>query len=198
MAISEDSDGQFKWTYTLEDGVCTNSLALVTAAKFGLPDSILKRAQELSSHWDTDGGSKSVSIKPRLASEDNNLQRAMHILEDVAGQNESAHIPPSFMPPPSFEGTACVYILQIGNESSGLRYYVGETDSLSKRLLQHRAKGKEWSSLNAIAIQIEQGKSSARNVESLVIQRMARSGFDMVSITDGRSIRNAGLKNGRN
>ena len=51
MAISEYGNGQLKWTYTVEDGVCTNSLALLTAAKFGLPKSILQRAEQLSEYW---------------------------------------------------------------------------------------------------------------------------------------------------
>ena len=97
------------------------------------------------------------------------------------------------MSPPSLEGSSCVYILQIGSsdgESSKMKYYVGETDSLSQRLAQHRSrKGKGWLSLTAIAITIEGGKSSARNVESLIIQQMAKRGFDLVSITDGLHIR---------
>ena len=50
MAIREEDGGVGwrKWTYTLEDGVCTDSLALLTAAEFGLPESILRRAEELS------------------------------------------------------------------------------------------------------------------------------------------------------
>jgi predicted GIY-YIG superfamily endonuclease len=84
-----------------------------------------------------------------------------------------------------------VYVLQIGEDESKTRYYVGETDSLSQRLSQHRSKGKDWSKLSAVAIQVD-NKSLARNVESLVIQQMAKSGFDLVSITDGRSIRHSG------
>ena len=83
------------------------------------------------------------------------------------------------MPPPSFEGTSCVYILQIGDE----RYYVGETDSLSRRLSQHRSKGnQEWRQLNAIAIKIDAGKSLARNIENRVIRQKVKSGFNLISI----------------
>ena len=83
----------------------------------------------------------------------------------------------------------CVYILQIGDDESKMRYYVGETDSLLRRLRVHRSK---WPNLNAIAIQIDGGKTLARYVKSLVIQRMAKSGFNLANISDGISIRSHG------
>eukprot|EP00571_Detonula_confervacea_P014987 CAMPEP_0172308806 /NCGR_PEP_ID=MMETSP1058-20130122/9291_1 /TAXON_ID=83371 /ORGANISM="Detonula confervacea, Strain CCMP 353" /LENGTH=1533 /DNA_ID=CAMNT_0013021311 /DNA_START=117 /DNA_END=4718 /DNA_ORIENTATION=+ len=195
MAITEDDRGQLKWTYTLEDGVCTNSLALVTAAKFGLSDTIIKRAEEFSAHWEANTGDhkeSSVGLTNH-ASSTNTIHHVISILEETVGKGSSTQIPPSYMSPPSLEGTSCVYILLLGDEgSSKMRYYVGETDSLSRRLSQHRSKGKDWSTLSAIAIKIEEGKSNARNVESLVIQRMAKSGYNLVSITDGTSIRSRG------
>jgi len=120
------------------------------------------------------------------------IQHATQILEDIVGEKSSVHIPPSFIPPPTFEGISCVYILQIGNKDDGWRYYVGETDSLSRRLQQHRAKGEEWKSMYAVAIQIKDGKSSARNIESLVVQQMSKRGFVMQSVSDGMTIRSKG------
>ena len=181
MAIQDDGKGHLSWTYKLEDGVCTNSLALLTAAKFGLDQSILGRAEELSEYWNTDV-TNNIDFDENASNLD--IQNASEILESIAGSGDCVSVPPSYMPPPSLEGSSCVYILQVGK-----RYYVGETDSLSQRLSQHRSKGKEWSSLSAVAIQIEEGKTHARNVESLVIQRMAKDGFDMISVTDGTTIR---------
>ncbi|KAL9181559.1 hypothetical protein ACHAXT_010364 [Thalassiosira profunda] len=187
MAISEDGD-LLKWTYLLEDGVCTNSLALMTAAKFGLPESILKRAEELSQH--IAGGLE--GLEGTVANRDSGaVSSVVTILEETAGSRSSVHIPEGYMSPPSLEGSSCVYVLQIGDEKSKTRYYVGETDSLSQRLAQHRSKGKDWSSLSTVAIQVE-SKTSARTVESLVIQRLAQSGFDLVSVADGTSLRNPG------
>ena len=37
-----DDDPDYIWNYRLEDGYCTNSLALVMAARFGLPEDILQ------------------------------------------------------------------------------------------------------------------------------------------------------------
>ena len=166
-------------------------MALLTASKFGLPDSIIKRAKELSKFWDADKGNDGLEgsrVDLTIdAANNNNMHHAITILEETVGKGSSVQIPPSYMSPPSLEGTSCVYILQIGDEENEMRYYVGETDSLSQRLSQHRSKGKSWSSLSAIAIEIDEGKSYARSIESLVIKRMARSGFELVSIADGKS-----------
>ena len=195
MAITEDSNGQLNWTYKLEDGICTNSLALHTASKFGLPESIIKRAEELSHHWDADKddhteSSVAVTDYPVASGNatSNSINHVATILEEIVGEN-STRIPPSYITPPSYEGISCVYVLQVRDDEKRMRYYVGETDSLSQRLSQHRSKGKDWSSLSAIAVKIKEGKSTARNVESLVIQQMAKDGFNLVSITDGITIK---------
>ncbi|KAL7551663.1 hypothetical protein ACHAWF_014847 [Thalassiosira exigua] len=188
MAISEDFLGQPSWTYKMEDGVCTNSLALLTAAKFGLPGSILRRAEELSQYWSEEDLGGTAAKTSNDFGGLNGIQSAKSILEEAAGKSSSIQIPQGYMSPPSLEGVSCVYLLQIGNEEDKMRYYVGETDSLAQRLLQHRSKGEDWSYFSAVAIKMDD-KSAARNVESLVIQRMARSGFNLVSVADGMSIR---------
>ena len=108
------------------------------------------------------------------------------IAEEVA-RTRAKVIPPRWTPPSSLAGTSCVYILEIG--ANPPRYYVGETDSLSRRLSQHRRKGPEWKGLTAIAVPVPGGKSDSRNVESLVIRKLAKAGYDMVSIEDGRNVR---------
>jgi hypothetical protein len=99
-------------------------------------------------------------------------------------------IPPEWSPPPALEGASCVYILELNEDPP--RYYVGETDSIQRRLNQHRAKGGPWSSLTAVAFPVSGGKTQARSMESLVIQRLAKAGFELVSVSDGRTIRPAG------
>ena len=39
-----DHGGDVEWTYRLVDEVCTDSMAFVTAARFGVPDAIVARA----------------------------------------------------------------------------------------------------------------------------------------------------------
>ena len=207
MAVADDGDGRLRWTYQLEDGVCVDSLALLTASTFGLPDTILQRAGHFSQCWSNDSGSSAdvpgnaiaaaepldeptapiVDSEPTQAS--TTLEDAAFILEDVVGSGTSVHIPQSYLSPPSLEGSSCVYIIQAGR-----RYYVGETDSISRRLAQHRSKGDEWSSSTAVAIKVDGGKSRALNIESRVIRALARRGFDLISVSDGTKIRPMGRR----
>ena len=211
MAVAEDGDGRpTRWTYRLEDGVCDDSLALLTAATFGLPDSILERAQFFQSRSRDSGSSAGgllpgstaaaaepldESAAPTAVAErmqaSTTLEEAASILEGVVGSGSSVHIPQSYVPPPSLEGYSCVYILQAGR-----RFYVGETESISQRLTDHRKKGDEWSSSTAVAIRVDGGKSRARNIESIVIGKLARRGFEMISVADGRTVRPIGRRGG--
>jgi hypothetical protein len=168
----------------------TYSLALLTASKFGLPESIIQRARELTKYdAELDDFSWETNLRFRQRATPTEIHHAVAILEETAGKGGCIRIPPSYMSPPSYEGNSCVYVLQIGDDERKMRYYVGETDSLARRLSEHRSKGKDWSTSIAIAIKIEEGKSFARSIESLVIQRMAKCGFDMVSVADGTSIK---------
>jgi hypothetical protein len=53
MGIEHSAEGMPRWTYELLNGSCTDSLALVTARQYGIPDQILKRAAELEEKFDT-------------------------------------------------------------------------------------------------------------------------------------------------
>lgn len=220
MAIST-SDGEHEWKYLLEDGVCIDSMALVTAAKFGLPGNILQRAEDLATSLpetmispssDDDGQpiiqdgciKKFLNTMESNDTQSLNLDDAIRAVEHMIGSKfETTQIPPSWMSPSSLEGRTCVYILEIRKNALAsnrysdptdplvtAQYYVGETDSLSRRLKQHRSKGGDWAGLKAAAIPVSGGKSEARNIESLLIQKMSRMGFDMISVSDGRSVRN--------
>ena len=200
MAVDQTAD-DYSWTYRIEDGVCTDSLALVTAARFGLPQSLLERAAALNDELVASDASTSSAFEmqkgvngdvvngkyKRKEATASGLDLACGIL----GVDDSSayRIPPQWSPPPSLEGSSCVYIVELNEEPP--RYYVGETDSMQRRLQQHRAKGGPWTSLTALALPVSGGKSQARNMESLVIQRLAKAGFELVSISDGRTIRPA-------
>jgi len=204
-----DAYSGLEWTYKMEDGICTQSHALVTAARFGLPADILSRAEALAFYLDDDGAhgndaatnsaddvpfdhrgdaevrfSSSASSQQPSASFDD----AVRIVEEVASLKASI-IPPQWMPPPSLEGTSCVYLLEVG--ANPPQFYVGETDSLNKRLSQHRRKGPEWAALTAAAVAVQKGKSDSRSIESLIIRKLAKAGFHLISIADGRVVRKA-------
>jgi hypothetical protein len=179
----------YSWTYRIEDGVCTDSMALVTAAKFGVPRKVLERAQFFERvlggaalhqpNQDSIAGDSIASCVP------DSLHMVQRIVEDVSGV-AAVSIPSSWSSPPSLQGQSCVYILELKDP---VRYYIGETDNLRKRLEQHRAKGGCWSRSVAIAVSVSGGKTEARSIESRMIQKLAQAGFLLQSISDGRSIR---------
>ena len=131
-----------EWTYKMDDGICTDSHALVTAAKFGLPVEVLNRAEALALHLDAnieevgtyDETKASLEINGRLG-----LMDAARVAKEIIGDECNAvQIPPRWMPPPSLEGSSCLYVLEIGTNPPSL--YVGETDALANRMAQHRKK----------------------------------------------------------
>lgn len=192
---------RIEWTFKMENGVCTDSHALETAAKFGLPLKVLNRAEALALCLDADGGCVNKSTSGDSTNEivfscegsnghSPGLNDATRIAEEIiGGECNPVHIPPRWMSPPVLEGTSCLYVLEVG--SNPPRYYVGETDSLAKRMSQHRKKGADWAVMRTVAFNIEGGKSDSRHLESLLIRRLSKSGFDMMSIADGRLIRKA-------
>ena len=109
-------------------------------------------------------------------------------VKSVGIQPTCVEIPPKYLPPPSFEGSSCVYILQLG-DAPNARYYIGETDSLTRRLGQHRSRGDEWAGASTIATKVKEGKSFARKIENIMIRKLARKGCDVVSIADGTAVR---------
>ena len=220
IELSKDDKYSYEWLYKLEDGVCTDSLALLTAARFGLPEEIIRRAEELkdclpkriqarSRDGDSedfrnfaddagDSGEPGPSSLPptqRFSPQRNgkndqyeaDFQRAIALVEDLTGQS-AISIPPRWNPPASFGNKSCVYVLELAHDPP--RYYVGETDSLSDRLRNHRRvqKGPAWSQSRTLAVPFS-SKTEARAWESRLIQKLTQSGYSMESITDGRKLR---------
>ncbi|KAL3915457.1 MAG: hypothetical protein SGILL_005645 [Bacillariaceae sp.] len=198
----------YEWTYQLEDGVCTDSLALVTAERFGLPDDILLRADELGEELDNlhpvrfaertnepedvNGPMESVSRQRRTQSSAKAIefreqfQEVVDMGVQLLSDTKPVAIPPLYLPPPNLCNQSCLYVLQLTKDPPS--YYVGETDDLPQRLKQHRKKGAEWKRSRAFAFPVED-KSSARYFESILIRQLAQSGYRLESTTDGRSAR---------
>ena len=206
MAIHQsDSTGNeisdYTWTYRLVDGVCTDSMALATAARFGLPTEVLRRAEEFTTYLPD--SANSISVNSSVTTRDDttkdihvveqlsNLESVKMLVESKAEQRGTL-IPARWSVPASLDGVSCVYILQL-NGGDNPRYYVGETDNLRNRIEQHRAKGKCWLDAEAIALPIPAGKSEARALESMLIQTLAKAGVPLQSTADGRFTRTSRL-----
>ena len=88
-----------------------------------------------------------------------------------------------------------MYLLEIPSEKQeGLpKYYVGETDSFSRRIKKHRSKkadGMRWKEISAAVAPLPSGgKSHARMIETSLIKQLTKGGFDLVSKDDGKHTR---------
>ena len=262
---SEDKNGviNYEWTHKLEDGVCKDSMALVTAERFGLPDEIISRARELTAFipgkelnrdspvTDIESGdivdqnysheenlnpqeTKNKDVLMDSTNDENSwkelkqgFQEEFNDVIDLASglfsvekdsDDESdsdsdsddfatsktivgsIEVPPRHHPPAALANRSCLYVLQLlpqrPSDVSALspttpaaaRYYVGETDSISKRLAQHRKKGGAWKASRAIVFPLG-NKSMARYCESALIGALAREGYALESLEDGRTLR---------
>mmetsp|Transcript_6673 Transcript_6673/g.13212 ORF Transcript_6673/g.13212 Transcript_6673/m.13212 type:complete len:138 (+) Transcript_6673:3062-3475(+) len=125
-----------------------------------------------------------------------------HQLGLKVGGGDQCHVhrsSPRHHPPVSLANRSCLYVLQLvpsppsvsvssTTTTTATKYYVGETDSISKRLSQHRKKGGLWSRSKAVVFPLG-NKSEARYYESALIGELARAGYSLESIVDGRSLR---------
>ena len=207
---SEDTNISYEWTYRLEDGVCHDSLATVTAKRFGLPTEIIQRADELGRHLSSspvddhqmdrdetlvedvvvpskkNGHGSSMEVTPAVL--DTTSFQQVLILAEQSANLPAITIPQKANPPPSLANKSCVYILELSCQPP--MYYVGETDAIFQRLKSHRAKkkGMLWSNCRVAVIPVE-SKSEARRLENLIIQEMVQAGYSLESTRDGRTMR---------
>ena len=166
------------------EGTCTNSHALETAHTYGIPSSIIDRAQtlgrvfdkicrpdvlaaasaglssstvaEMSTYtgdevidgtsWNQVDPSSDFSYDPSSLSKGAAVRYHMDDVSEIfkdylSGQVLTlcaATVEAGQQPPPSFEGSSCVYLLILRRENQPDTLYIGETESVSQRLQQHR------------------------------------------------------------
>lgn len=184
MAIEDANDRlRTKWTYRLEDGVCTDSMALATALQFGLPQRIIDRAEALTRCMSNEVSGFSAEADASTLS----LQTIKSMMSDICGGETVVEFQPEWNAPAFCDGKTTLYVLELTTKPK--RYYVGETDDIRKRLKQHRAKGEWWAKASALLAVKEEGKSVARSLESSLIRQLASQGVPMQSVFDGRTTR---------
>lgn len=81
-------------------------------------------------------------------------------------------------PPPTLTNSSCVYILQ---RPDG-RFYVGETDDLAGRISAHRSV--EGMQMVPFLYMRVPGKSIARELETVLINKLRQLGFELVNKAD--------------
>lgn len=203
MALNETKhDGStfsYGWSYKIEEGVCTESLALNTAERFGLSENILKRAEtflqlvsevEVGCSSSANQMEKNIYLTVDLKQNTSEMKEICEGLPAISrflegmADTKVFSIPRQHLPPAQLARAPCVYVLQL-EDGSDHRYYVGQTTNLVNRIRQHRKKGSQWKASDAIAISVEKGTDEARIIESTTIRELSRLGYKLISWVDG-------------
>lgn len=180
MATSNQKvlERETRWTYRLEDGICTDSMALCTARQFGIPSQVIERAEQLSSYLPENSVcGDSAYMSP---------ESVETVIKSITAR-KPRQVDPGWSVPASFDGRSCLYVLEL--QTSPRRFYVGESDDVRTRLSTHRAKGKHWKAATAFIVSAPHGKTEAREWETRTIRQLAALGYMLESTADGRKLR---------
>lgn len=196
-----------RWAYQLEDGQCLDSMALITARQYQMDQEVISRAQTLiqvydeliwkptESQWAEGTADAQEDKEPpikQLVNEPGryDLQEVAPIIQALLPANASKviFIPTNYMVPAVLEGSSCLYILHVYplHKTGSSVLYVGETESLTQRLHQHRLNyrrsGKHVEALACIVAD----KSLARQLETQSIHALKKAGYGFDKDTDSR------------
>jgi predicted GIY-YIG superfamily endonuclease len=162
-----------RFTYQLEEGICTHSMAHAVARKQGLPATLLRRQLELE---------EEVSRKRKRAPVD---EPAAAPRLDLARLRELSarclRIGPREEPPASASARSYMYIAEVQLQQR-YWYYVGETDNLYGRLRDHRELPERKEAV-FYALHVPD-KSTARRLETRIQQLLAKYGLPLLSEQD--------------
>ena len=133
--------GEVRWTYTLEDGRCTDSMALNTAKQYGIDRTIVDRAEALGAFFDQccRGGPPVTEVDqqqqqqqqlPTLSSAHNDDSTSIGIDMDIdidrdvlpsvrhlVDDSPLYVVKRGFEPSPALEGLSCTYILLLSTST---------------------------------------------------------------------------------
>ena len=138
-------EGDIKWTYKLSDGVCKDSMALVTAKQYGIHPDIIARAEELKKQLRSqnekvagilidfsDGLIRSISSSTTVdhsgsdgssssSGDSRNVVRydlegdILPVIRSFMPDFNPVVVEVNYNPPVSYEGHNCVYVLLLSN-----------------------------------------------------------------------------------
>ena len=207
LPVAAAADGRMVMSFTLQDGVCRSSLALHVARRAGLPTELIERAEQLlaEAEGEAEGGSAEPATgggddgrrrggglgdddEGEGATDEEQLKAAGEVLRSLSGSAELVHVGADWQPPPRLSGRSCVYLLQLGRgappHGSGgpspgpPSLYVGESDSIGRRLQQHRRKHSERR-LECVLVEVP-SKSAALAIEAETIRKLKAMGLGRV------------------
>jgi len=199
--------------FKLQRGVCTNSLAIETARRAGVPAHVCARARafEVRSRRDRELGTAAraadVATAGCAATSDeytsdvdaSNVAVRPPAAEASVAPGDLAASVEAVLRAHARDGRTVVRVEPGGMPppalaaksciyalvvDAGAGVYVGETDSIGERLRKHR---KKWPGAVAFAVPLED-KSHARRIEASVQRRLDRLGVSLLSAADASNV----------
>lgn len=172
-------------SFKVVDGVDLNSSAFYTAAKVGVEQEIVARAEAIASGYERYSGAKNISQKIPLEPLLNFSQTIKEILATAASAELSMvkKLEQNEMPPLNDLGCSIVYIIKTENNF----FYAGESDNFLYRVNAHRMRFAS-DKCEFFYIEIKEGKSRARQIEQQIITKLKNAGFAMISVADGKNL----------
>ena len=124
------------------------------------------------------------------------MRRIGDELLELSGANSALHVPAGHAPPPALAARSCVYVLQVSRDgapplpvasavsaadadaatSLPPALYVGETDSISRRLDEHRRRHGAGAAVECVLVETG-SKTDALRLETRALRRLRQLGL---------------------
>ncbi len=124
------------------------------------------------------------------------MRRIGDELLELSGANSALHVPAGHAPPPALAARSCVYVLQVSRDgtpplpvasavsaadadaatSLPPALYVGETDSISRRLDEHRRRHGAGAAVECVLVEAG-SKTDALRLETRALRRLRQLGL---------------------
>ena len=124
------------------------------------------------------------------------MRRIGDELLELSGANSALHVPAGHAPPPALAARSCVYVLQVSRDgapplpvasavsaadadaatSLPPALYVGETDSISRRLDEHRRRHGAGAAVECVLVEAG-SKTDALSLETRALRRLRQLGL---------------------
>ena len=163
-------DRDIRWTYQVEQGICTDSLALHCALRCGLQPEVVRRAFELQGGVGTTFDITDEKIGSGCSASD--------VFKQIVG--EAVLVEEKMGLVPALASRPVVYVLEGSTWA-----YVGQSQNLQQRLTAHGRRFRD-SPFKCYVTPVET-QAIARELEASVIQSMLREGVVLISDHDGTS-----------
>ncbi|KAJ1440208.1 muts domain V-domain-containing protein [Ochromonadaceae sp. CCMP2298] len=152
--------------HLLQDGRCTNSMALATAKQCGVDANLIQRAAQLILQ----------QLAPLIcASASSSTPESVFLTSDIVFLTYNSQ------PPVYLDDRPCLYVLRVQSKQAPDQLYVGETNSIHTRLEQHRQTFGKDRYFESAVLPVR----GSKRAEGRLIKMLREGGFDLLNSKEG-------------